>query len=203
MEAIESRKELEASITFLKALSEDVKLAEKAVHDGDDQFSRRTLVRTFLAMVEGSVFILKQEALRLADTEPTLFTSAEMALLREESYELDRGKPRTRTKFIPVDENLRFAIQMYMRDALPTFQLRINSLGWESFKTSIAIRNRITHPKQYSDLEVTDAELEEIRAAVKWFWHTVVYHMLLLNDHLESQVSELETRVSSLKSEVD
>lgn len=43
------------------------------------------------------------------------------------------------------------------------------SRGWQSLLDSVPVRNRITHPRSPSDLEITDDEVAKVREALVWF----------------------------------
>jgi hypothetical protein len=60
--------------------------------------------------------------------------------------------------------------------------------GWQAFRKAVAIRNRITHPREIRDLLITDAELEDVTRAYHWFTYTVV-------NNLQNAVVELRKRV--------
>ena len=72
----------------------------------DSQYSRRTAFRTIFAAIEGRLYYLKRDVVARA-TES--FSIAEIAMLRDESYTLARGKAKVIPKFIPLADNIRFA----------------------------------------------------------------------------------------------
>ena len=45
--------------------------------------------------------------------------------------------------------------------------------GWNAFRETIKVRNRITHPKFYNEIEITDIELKMIDDGWTW-WNTIV-----------------------------
>jgi hypothetical protein len=100
LETLEEAKEYERRLNRLgelvDELREDVNCAiEEMEERGDDQFSRRTYVRTVFAMIEGAVFALKQEVLEENRIRRFDLSPAELAILSESSYYLtERGKPR-------------------------------------------------------------------------------------------------------------
>src|SRR6266480_4043092 len=59
----------------------------------NQQFWRRTYIRTFMARVEGTSNAFKDVALRIARIMQTTLTPAELALLKDEHYQLnDKGQ---------------------------------------------------------------------------------------------------------------
>jgi len=89
----------------------DREVAESiAARDADDsQANRRRLVRAMFAEIEGVCYRLNQIGASLAGLHPDMFSAGELALIREESYELDdQGRVRTRTANTPFLANLQF-----------------------------------------------------------------------------------------------
>jgi hypothetical protein len=165
--------------TFIQVLSDDVEQAIKVVNAEDSPYTRRALVRAVFAAVEGITYDLKQICLKFSKViqpDPP-YTDAEMAMLREESYEVDdKGRAHTRTgvKFIPIQANFRFALQMYSRLTGADLILDLCDGGWESFKKSLEVRHRITHPKKLADFAISDQEMGVIREAAGWCFGTYV-----------------------------
>ena len=103
-----------------------------------------TAGRSF-ALIEGSVFNLKQMALNLSVHKPKRFTKAELLMLEEVSYELnDKGETKTQVKFIPLTKNIRFAFNTAARAFGVKYDLVVDDTGWAQFRHALVIRNRIT-----------------------------------------------------------
>ncbi|RYX86744.1 hypothetical protein EON83_00765 [bacterium] len=45
-----------------------------------------------------------------------------------------------------------------------------NSQEWKDFVDSVKIRNRITHPKKFADININSHEFEKIRGATQWWF---------------------------------
>lgn len=156
--------------TFVQSLFGDVRLAERAIVENDSQFHRRNLVRTLFSVVDGMSSMLKEDAIALAVKRKHQFSPAELAILREETYSLDKdGKATTKSGFASTEANVRFAIQTYIRLHEPEFSVDVGGEGWAAFKAALQIRHRLTHPTLAKSLEVTDAELETVKLASEWF----------------------------------
>lgn len=93
------------------AMADDVLRAEEGMNAASDAYSRRNYIRSLFAMIEGTVYVLKQMALMAQRARPELLTTAEIALLNEQSFDLSsKGEARTTTKFLRLVDNLRFTI---------------------------------------------------------------------------------------------
>ena len=94
----------------------------------------------------------------------------EFLLLQETTPELKtNGQVYTKTKFIPLEDNLRFLAIMMKEVYGVDLQLGIGKSVWQDFQTALAIRNRITHPKSEEDFTISDTEIEAMKSARSWF----------------------------------
>jgi hypothetical protein len=155
---------------MLTSLVGDVSMClERLKKEPDNQSERRTFIRTFFAFVEGTVFRMKQLALELHEAYGVDFTEAEVAMLREETYDLrENGEVYTQQKFIPLKSNIKFAFKAYSR-IFPIWPLKLDERGWEAFRASLEIRNRVTHPKVSANLLISSQDIETLKMAFDWF----------------------------------
>jgi hypothetical protein len=156
----------------LMPLLEDANVAETLLDTDDSQFNRRAYVRSVFAMIEGTVWILKQLVLE-APAAPGLtktLSVGEYALLADRSFDLSSGgEVRQQTKYLKLSENLRFTFRTAGKYFRVSFDLQIGKAPWNSFLMAQAIRNRITHPKARADYTITDDELQRVRDTCSWF----------------------------------
>lgn len=160
---------------MLGALHQDFTQALENLNKNDTPYHRRTYVRAAFASMEGLVFHLKQDALRHQDR--LIFSLAEIALLLEESYTLDKGKAEIQTKFLPLDQNFPFAVAMFSKGMQSPFVLEKGDTDWDAFKRAIQVRHRITHPKHPDLLEVGEQEIEDVGIAYRLVVMSVVHSL--------------------------
>lgn len=130
----------------------------------------RSFVRAAFAMIEGSVFNLKQIALALSKHGKGGFSQAELVMLEEVSYDLDdKGATKSQVKFIPLPKNIKFAFSAAARAFRVAYELKVDDNGWNTFKDALVIRNRITHPKSIDDLKLSDKEVQTVADATEWY----------------------------------
>ena len=97
---------------------EDARLAEENVDKSDSPFNRRTMVRALFAMIEGTIFFLKQAALA-TDIQRDILNAGELLLLKEEIPELtSTGQCRMQTKFIKLKDSLKFVLRACCRNSM-------------------------------------------------------------------------------------
>ena len=106
--------------------------------DQDSQFWRRTFIRSVFALIEGFTYSLKQVALEAAKRFDIELSKSEIALLLEESYEVnDKGLAETKKDYIQLPKNIKFAFNIYSRAYELNYKLKIDDSGWESFKEAL------------------------------------------------------------------
>ena len=155
---------------LFETLREDARDLLERINETGDQAFRRSAVRAVFALIEGVVFSLKQVALNSERSSGATFSPAERALLNEESYRLaDSGIPEVKQDFSPLPRSLRFAFDALRKATGSEYQLEIEDEGWKAFRNLIQVRNRITHPKRSSDLEVVDEEVKLLKQTYSWF----------------------------------
>jgi hypothetical protein len=152
------------------ALMFDVEAAVHELAKADTQFNRRSYIRTVFALVEGETYLRKQYALMMHELRMVTLSDAEVALLREEQYKLNnKGEPNVQQLFLRLPENLRFSFRIDAKVHGREYKLETQGRGWESFLKAIAVRHRITHPKQFEDFEISDEDLSQVNDALKWY----------------------------------
>ena len=141
------------------------------IADTDDRpFWGRTIVRSLLAGIEGLCYRVKHEALAAAALKNIELSHAELAMLREESYGLsDKGDAQSSKSKLRTAPNVAFTLRVLARARGGNYELDTNSTGWQAFKASIRVRDRVTHPKGAGDLEVSKDEISAAIDAATWF----------------------------------
>ena len=155
---------------LLKVL-EDAHAAEKYLDENDTQFARRAYIRSVFASIEGIIWIFKQTFLKIAlEKSAKKFTVAEYSLLSDKTYDLtDKGEPREQQKFLRLPENVKFTIRIFNRIFSSSLDIEVGDKDWADFKAAIEIRNRLAHPKKANDIDVSDKEIQVVKAACGWF----------------------------------
>jgi hypothetical protein len=98
-------------------------------------------------------------------------SAGELALLHEIEYQLeDDGSVGVRARnFQPFLKQLRFTFAVDFKLQQKANPIDYSDSGWEALQFAYKARNRIAHPKQIGDLEVSDAEIDAARKALQWF----------------------------------
>jgi hypothetical protein len=157
--------------SFTHVLIGDVVEAEKRLRENDNQMHRRNLVRAAFAAIEGLHWQLKQDVLLLGASNLSPF---EYAAVVEESYSVDeRGNVSTFPRFLPITTAIRLVVNVVKRYR-PAYTVDFNHVGWVNLNAAIEIRNRLVHPKQINDLDVTDKEVQMTLSGFRWLLALVI-----------------------------
>jgi hypothetical protein len=174
-------------------LSKDMEVVKKLVNDERESLKRsfpqlkerdilaklqpqmRILIRTEFAAIEGFCHKLKHLGLLLCDDRGKRVTKKERACVLEKTTQ----KGRTVTCHLETKENIKFAFKIFLR----AFGLQYKMASpdkWQQMCKSVRVRNRLTHPKNPADMEISEADYRDIRVADEWFY-----------DNLKSVLSSL------------
>jgi hypothetical protein len=192
MNILDAIKELTRMSTIL---TRDIEMCIKAFSTEDSQFWRRTIIRTTFALIEGNTFRMKQLVFTLNKTK--LLSNAEIALLNEEAYDLnEKGEAYVQTKYINITRNIKFAFQVFARAFGSNYSLKVDDNGWDCFRKSLKVRDRLTHPKKIGDLDVTEQEVNDILIALQWYKLNFDQVLGMVETNI---ISELERRLAQQK----
>src|SRR6267142_3548125 len=135
----------------------------------ESQSLRRALCRSIFSLIEGTSYLLKKSALDVEDAKQ-IFTNADFALLNDEGYELDsRGYAKVIRKHLPTLANIRYSMEAFSKSNHSKYSPNCSGQGWQDIQLAYEIRNRLTHPKSTTDLNLTKKDMKTIEGAYKWF----------------------------------
>jgi hypothetical protein len=133
----------------------------------ESQYHRRTVVRTVFSFVEGVVSILKYELrsdIRMRRYEYDLSKKEKEVL-----YEIKEHDGEEKNIFIPIDLNIKKTFKLAVSVwSVEDFRLNTDGLEYDLFIQAKATRNRLTHPRTYYDLQVTDDEMASMECTFNW-----------------------------------
>jgi hypothetical protein len=166
-------KEVRDALGRCYLLWEDVNLCKEFLtKEPHKDFWRRTFVRNVFVFLEASSYGFKRVALHQSQNFEVDFSSADLAILQEEKYVLrDNGDAVVQDKnfqrFIP---NLKFALKCFAKAYGLEFSLNLGNVALQEFE---ALRNRITHPKELSELSISDEDIKKTEAVCGWVWEVI------------------------------
>ena len=160
----------------------------------DEQFYRRTLTRTLFAVIEGTLFALKQLIREEHKVDTVKLSCADLQKLR---------KPE---RHLGLKDNVKFTLFLYAhaRKASVEFTQPLSkNPRWSKFCEAIEIRNRLMHPKSTEDLIVSDSEWEAVQTAEDWFFEQYE-HLRAIDDQIfKDRLSQLAELLSQSEEEAN
>lgn len=156
----------------LLPILEDGFWAEQALDKENNQFTRRSYIRSVFAIIEGCVWVLKQTILHAPVRKGRIkkLALAEYALLSEKAYELkNNGAICEQKKYLKLQDNIRFTFGLINKYFKSGCELGVGTKSWDNFLKAQKIRDRITHPKGPDEIEISDSDLKICKSTSSWF----------------------------------
>lgn len=180
----------------IDALTADLNKCQRHLNKNlKSQFWRRVWVRSIFALVEGGTHFMKVSAFSHHERNTRMFYHLfqsfgkespvpmfselipinELAvLLDEDTVVSDRGHCQVKESFLPLEKNIRFMFHMLARIYGLSFKPDYGPKGkWACLLQGSKIRNRITHPKTFRQINVADDELPILRDGCQWYLDTL------------------------------
>jgi len=150
------------------ALQNDVTLANHMLRkDPQNQFLRRTFVRTTFAMIEGLLNVSTDEILETHKNGFIELTNDEIEKLTERVV---TKKGESRPKFLPLGVKVQFSFLIFAQKMGGfDYLLDTTTKEWEIFESAIGVRNQLMHPRTSADLTLDDKQLSIVLNASNWF----------------------------------
>lgn len=187
------QQETKADQELKETLASDVQICIDTLKQQDTQFARRSLVRTIFAAIEGLTHTLKRAALHHDGLFNERLREVDRVYLKEECFDLDdNGKVKTRKSKIPLKTNVRLAFRTFAHMARLTLTLNVGDAGWDYFLKGIAIRDRLTHPKNSESLMVSDDEMETVENSYTWFANEYLRFMEAFTARMNEDTEKLK-----------
>lgn len=184
--------------SFIGIIAYDIVLSIQRMEQDDNQANRRDFVRSTFAAIEGWLGDFRRRAQSvLRDVRD--FTPAEQAAFAETSFTISsNGKLVEQTRYYSMTTMFRFIIRL-AEEEFGTPLVDFESNKWQAFNQAIEIRNRITHPKDIDDFNLSDDDIEAVRSSSIWLFETIVRVEASLNIVLVAHVNAMRQVVEGLK----
>ncbi len=183
---------------FFKGLVEDVILARDRNAADDSQAAKRNLVRSTVSAIEGVLWHARLVVLSYLEdlSEPT---DIERMALRETSYVVrENGIIVEQPRHVPTTSMVRLIIALYER-MLDIEPIDFSGSDWKNFQDYVALRNRVTHPKDAQDIRLSQTDVEVAQAALFWILELSIRFPEKANAALRDQLEIYDAFLQDLK----
>jgi hypothetical protein len=165
----------EELVEVMSVLNHDELMCQEngKLHGENEQFWRRMLVRSFFAQVEGTCYRMKQYVKTAAPFfDHIQLSNQQKAKLDDLRYDPENDRICQEESYIDLASNVIYSFEIFAEahgDESAIDLDRGQQPRWASFKHSISLRNRVTHPKRAADLEIGNDEVSDLIEASEWY----------------------------------
>ena len=138
--------------------------------DADYEYHARMLIRAIFAYIEGVTFSVKASAAKVCLERDIEISDAERFFSIDREFMISNtGNVVERSAHICLADNVRFAFNLQERACGMNSKFDANQSWWSDFRSSIRVRDRLTHPKMPGDLDVDGDEIIRAQRAYNGF----------------------------------
>lgn len=152
---------------LIEVLRADIDSAYEALEENrSSQYLRRCVVRAVFSFIEALIESLKVEmrfTIRSGHYPLTLLTAKEQETL---GSLVAINTPRS--KFLPLDQNLKRTLKLSAKIWHLEYDLNTDGQDFSDFRLAQVARNRLTHPRTFYDVQVTDDDMHCHTIAGSW-----------------------------------
>ncbi len=179
-------------------LLSDVAASQERHEAHSNQQAKRDLIRTLFAAIEGSAWFYKEHIQALAETTD-MIEADEVLALSEVTLTVDKaGKLHSHPRFLTTTASVRLVSRIAHRIA-PDHQINFGGGEWSLFQEAIEVRNRLTHPKDLSDLILSEEQTVTCTNAFYWFLEETTHSIEAATRAARSYIDSIEHELSDFK----
>jgi len=143
---------------LLEELHADIEAGYRKLEaDKQSQYLRRCVVRAVFSFIEAAIECLKVElrsAVRLG-----YFAEEDLTPKDRETLGSLSIFPAQDEKFLPLDSNIKRTFKLAAKIWALDFKLCTGDQDYVDFKSAKCARNKLTHPRSFYDIQVTDEDM--------------------------------------------
>jgi len=132
--------------------------------------NRRFYIRAVFALVEAFVEQHRRLLVELAQHGMIVLPAKKLQRLREmKPVLLDDGSVGEQEQYLQIFDKIKEVYKAAGTGFGQDLNITFGDEGWATFKTAMALRNRVTHPKRVADCCIEEPDLAVVTAANEWF----------------------------------
>jgi hypothetical protein len=175
-------------------LLSDLEQVEKELGRNGHQTWRRAWCRALFAFIEGDLAYAKR--LRLLTDYWILDESAELGLQDTKLITTRNGGSRHVKAYMPLKDAIRATIDAFAAHSGAQPPVPHDDPGWAKLADCITIRNRVVHPKTFTDLMISDDEMRLLHGVALWYLDAMTLAQQL---YASAQLRRLRARLKRAK----
>ena len=147
---------------FFNLLVSDCCKAAALWDEFDDDFSKRSYVRTVFAFIEGNTYRLKQICL-------LIHSHKIYGLTEKQIHKVLEVKKDGKKVIVPTTENIELSFELYSEMFNVENPLDTRGQDWLNLKLALEVRHRLTHPKSVEDLMLSSEDMAIVGLACNYY----------------------------------
>jgi len=177
--------------SFVAILIFDVQFALDRIGSENQEFERRSALRTIISAIEGLCWYYREHVRSIASTLGVTNPLLELAM-DERTYSInEQGNLIEQSRFNSVTSMFRLTTKL-AKKFCPNLEVSFNEAGWSNLKSAIKKRNEATHPKSISDLKVTSKDIDTATSGLFWLMSVIEHVMASTNANAASILEEFK-----------
>ena len=156
-------------------LGADIDFCMKQIDGENSAFWRRTYIRTAFSYIEAMNELLREKAYNATCVVTHRgINISRLELLSNKTYRIKKnGQLEEDELRMPFINYTAFILRSLAEESgiAVTF---FGDHGWGCFQQAVAIRNRLTHPKQDEDIMVSDDDIKIMYEALRWYSNILI-----------------------------
>jgi len=170
----------EDHLKLFRNLDDDVRIIYQKIKKDDKQVWRRAYIKAIFSTIEATVYYLRRFIKKIQENDDLSLSLTQQKNLDEFYFAKTEKRNYKKKGFrLPFLEKIVFLIELFAYSNYLFIKIDKDNKGWKCLESSLRIRNRITHPKKYSDVFITDKELKLANQAYKWFYDTIIIYTII------------------------
>ena len=148
----------------------------------------RTFIKIAISLIEAEIYMLKQELLIYCRENKVSLNPEITLLLENKKYEINsNGKIKERLLQVRLKNDIKFVFDQITTLKNHRLCRGYDDPDWSKVNITVAVRNRLTHPKSIECMLVSKQEVSDCKLAFNWCIHNLVYF-------LEQDKSDIELK---------
>lgn len=131
---------------------------------------KRNAVRAVFAFIDGCHNFVRGHVESQASAYKHLYAISDLAVLREESpYVDERGNVKTRQLKVPLITSIKALVKLLEKNDVAKHEVDLTHSGFFALARAIEIRNRVVHPKNAEELDLSNEDMQLVAQAFNWY----------------------------------
>ena len=170
---------------------EDIVYIEQQIKENDSGFWRRTYIKTAVSHFEAMTYTIKKYFIEHCELKivSIAIDPVVLMLLNDKKITIsDSGTLKESNSQATLTSNIKFVFKQISDTLSFEFPRGLEESGWSNLTSTISVRNRLTHPKVFTEQAVTEREVLECNKALSWMHVNMTAFVEFKTSFLKEQI---------------